>query len=158
MPLVPRRQRCAVHSRRSMDIRRIERKVPSASRCRSRTTPSSANPVLRYVRWARSLSTNTRSSTRWAASSPKQMCRTDRRRIDPTPRQSAHQALFKEEKPHFAEGRKVARCTTPGLEDAIQRADLMGTSWREQDAPNFAPLNVDSINYQLKVVHLFVIF
>jgi len=35
--------------------------------------------------------------------------------------------------------KKAARCTAPGLEEAMQRADLMGTSWREQDAPKLCP-------------------
>ena len=50
---------------------------------------------------------------------------------------------------------KVARRVAPGLGQATQRADLMGTSWREQ-TPQFLSM-YDSITFQLKVVHLFVI-
>jgi len=54
-------------------------------------------------------------------------------------------------------GRWVGRALhSTGAVRTVQRADLMGTSWREQDAP-ISCRQCDNIIHQLKVVHLFVI-
>jgi hypothetical protein len=58
------------------------------------------------------------------------------------PVQVANDAFFGKSDSEVSPGRRqVARRTAPGLEETGQRADPMGTSWREQDAPNPFPEN-----------------
>jgi hypothetical protein len=54
-------------------------------------------------------------------------------------------------------GEQVARRAAPGLGETAQRADLIGTSWRDR-TPQHLPTIRDNILDQLKVVHIFVIY